>query len=58
MEFRKPGNEATKSSVFLKRSQTSAARVKLMYINEEGLNILLDVRSNISMYNIIMLRVE
>ena len=43
-----PGNEATKSSVLLKRSQTSDARVKLMYTREEGLNKLLDVRSNIS----------
>ena len=41
-----PGNEATKSSVLLKRSQTSDARVKLT--REEGLNKLLDVRSNIS----------
>ena len=43
-----PGNEATKSSVLLKRSQTSAARVKLMYTREEGLNKLLEFRSNIS----------
>ena len=43
-----PGNEATKSSVLLKRSQSSAARVKLMYTHEEGLTTSLDVRSNIS----------